>query len=162
VYDGHRRQYSAIEAAESAKAVRFVWQYLSDWTDVHLGATGRAILAFLSPTEQQMILDGIPDPVPDSRALSKAKLRKELSQIRTNGFAFSFNELDTGACAVAAPIFYPPNRLIASVVIAWPNSGKNSDPLIRERGRVCREAALAISYDCGWQPLAEVSQPVVR
>jgi DNA-binding IclR family transcriptional regulator len=162
VYDGHRRQYSAIEAAESAKPVRFVWQYLSDWTDVHLGATGRAILAFLPAREQETILGGLPDPIPGSPGLSKTKLRRELSQIHRTGFAFSLDELRTGACAVASPIFYPPNRLIAAVVIAWPNSGRNGDPVIRARGRVCRQAALAISYDCGWQPLADVSQAVGR
>ena len=49
VYDPHRRQFSAVDAVETSHPIRYIWESLRDWSDLHLGSSGKGILAFLPP-----------------------------------------------------------------------------------------------------------------
>ena len=75
VYDPVRRQFSAVDAVETSHPIRYIWESLRDWSDLHLGSSGKGILAFLPPDEQAAILDRLPDPVPGRTGLTKARLR---------------------------------------------------------------------------------------
>ena len=68
VYDPVRRQFSAVDAVETSHPIRYIWESLRDWSDLHLGSSGKGILAFLPPDEQAAILDRLPDPVPGRTA----------------------------------------------------------------------------------------------
>ncbi len=82
VYDPVRRQFSAVDAVETSHPIRYLWESLRDWSDLHLGSSGKGILAFLPPDEQAAILDRLPDPVPGRNAVTKADLREELEAAR--------------------------------------------------------------------------------
>lgn len=78
-------------------------------------------------------------------------LRAELQRIRAQGYAISDEDLDAGACAVAAPIHNRRGDVIAGVSIASPAS--RFGPVERERNRtVALEAAARISQNLGYQP----------
>ena len=77
LYDPVRRQFSAVDAVETSHPIRYLWESLREWSDLHLGSSGKGILAFLAPDEQTAILDRLPDPIPGRRRLSKARLRGE-------------------------------------------------------------------------------------
>ena len=47
VYDPVRRQFSAVDAVETSHPIRYIWESLRDWSDLHLGSSGKGILAFL-------------------------------------------------------------------------------------------------------------------
>ena len=63
-----RRQFSAVDAVETSHPIRYLWESLRDWSDLHLGSSGKGILAFLPPDEQAAILDRLPDPIPGRTA----------------------------------------------------------------------------------------------
>ena len=97
VYDPVRRQFSAVDAVETSHPIRYLWESLRDWSDLHLGSSGKGILAFLPPDEQAAILDRLPDPVPGRTALTKARLREELEADRRRGYVVSHGERYEGA-----------------------------------------------------------------
>lgn len=74
-----------------------------------LGATGRAILAHMNPSPQEMrgYLQGT--------GLEAKDLERELALTRKRGYATSRNELITGAVALAAP-FFDRNALVAGSI----------------------------------------------
>ena len=73
------------------------------------GATGRAILAFMEPTSQQLrkYLVG--------SGVQLKELEAELAKTRERGFAISRSELIEGAVAVAVP-FFDRNALVAGSI----------------------------------------------
>ncbi len=54
VYSSGRRQLWAVIAAETTNPLRYDWENLRDWSDVHVGATGLGILAFLDEAEREI------------------------------------------------------------------------------------------------------------
>lgn len=79
---------------------------------VFIGASGRAILAFL---------DDIDSYINDLDPASAIKLKEELAQIRVNRYALSKDELIQGAVAIAAPLFGVGNKVIGSLAIYGPS-----------------------------------------
>ena len=69
------------------------------------GAAGKAILAFEPQEEQERVLAQPLRLVSTGRAITAAKLRKELITIRAAGYAVSRSETVAGANALAAPVF---------------------------------------------------------
>ena len=39
VYDPVRRQFSAVDAVETSHPIRYIWESLRDWSDLHLGSS---------------------------------------------------------------------------------------------------------------------------
>ena len=79
------------------------------------GASGRALLAWSEPSPEQLaaLCEGLDmDPV---------RLRKELAQVRKQGFATSRDELIKGAVAVAVPFFERSGRVAGSMGIFGPD-----------------------------------------
>ena len=64
VYDPHRAKFSAVDAVETNHPIRYLWESLRDWSDLHLGSSGKGILAFLPVAERDAIIDRLPDPIP--------------------------------------------------------------------------------------------------
>ena len=149
LYDPGRRQFSAIDAVESNQAIRYIWESLRDWSDVHLGSSGKGILAFLPPADQDAILARLPDPVLGPAPVAKARLRADLEAARRRGFAVSHGERYEGAVGVAAPIRDARGRVIGDLIGTWPDN-RTSDAKEAEAGRIVREAADDISRQLGW------------
>jgi IclR family transcriptional regulator, acetate operon repressor len=99
---GWTRAY--IDQVTPNRDVKMVVQ-LGEPFPLHAGASSKALLAFLSETEQEEYLTGhalaamTPNTITDPD-----RLRKELAAIRAAGFAVSFSERDASAGSVAAPV----------------------------------------------------------
>lgn len=76
---------------------------------LHVGAHGRALLAFLDPGERGALIARQP------------RLAGELDACRARGFALSTDELERGASGVAAPVLNRAGRAIASVGVVAPS-----------------------------------------
>ena len=150
LYAPGRRQFWAADAAESAHPIRYIWESLRDWGDVHVGSTGKGILAFLPQSEQDEILAELTDPVPGLRPVSLAELRRELDEARTRGYVVSRGERFQGAVGASAPIRDAAGRVIGDLVISWPDN-RTSDERERELGETARAAAADVSRGLGWQ-----------
>lgn len=73
------------------------------------GATGRAILAFMNPTEQEL------RKYAEGTGVDPGHLEAELAATRKRGYATSTSELIDGAVAVAVP-FFDRNGLVAGSI----------------------------------------------
>jgi IclR family acetate operon transcriptional repressor len=150
-YSNHRRQFWAVDAVESNHTIRYVWESLQGWNDVHLGSSGKAILAYLPPSEQEAIIAALPDPIPAAIPITKAELVEELERTRARGYAVSHGERYAGAVGIAAPIREAGGRIIGGIVATWPDN--RTDSAKEERAaRIVIEAAATLSHDLGYRP----------
>ena len=72
---------------------------------LHVGASGRVILAFLSDDVRESILKHPLERVTSETVVDHVYLRSLLASIRESGIAVSRNERQEGAAAIAAPVF---------------------------------------------------------
>ncbi|HEX2647278.1 MAG TPA: IclR family transcriptional regulator C-terminal domain-containing protein, partial [Candidatus Dormibacteraeota bacterium] len=70
-----------------------------------------------------------------------ARLRREISAIRTAGWCISHSEVDAGASAVGAPVFGRNGQIFAAVSVAGPEAGFSEDRLPNLIARVKAAAA---------------------
>lgn len=87
---------------------------------LHAGASSKAFLAFLDEAEVEAYLSRGLAKVTPATVTDVRKLRKELAEIRQQGWARSFGERQSGAASVAAPIFDHTHRPVAVVSICGP------------------------------------------
>ena len=135
VLRGDARVY--IEQLESAHRVRQTVR-VGEEAPLHLGASGKAILAFLPE-------DAWPP------AARTAAIAAELRRIRKRGYASSASERIPGAASVAAPIFDDAGRVIGSIsaagVVTRASARRNA-----LHGAIVRSEARALSQLLGWRP----------
>ena len=72
---------------------------------LHWAGTGKAILAFIPEEEILEMLALIPAKQATSRTITDPqKMKEQISEIRNQGFAFSFSERIEGGASISAPI----------------------------------------------------------
>jgi DNA-binding IclR family transcriptional regulator len=149
LYDPSRRQFSAVDAVETSHPIRYIWESLREWSDLHLGSSGKGILAFLPEAEVEAILAGLPDPIGGRRPMSKQALRAELAAARRRGYVVSHGERFEGAVGVSAPIRDGTGRVVGDLIGTWPDN--RTDRAKEEHaGAVVRAAADELSARLGW------------
>jgi DNA-binding IclR family transcriptional regulator len=148
LYAPSRRQFWAVDAAESGQTIRYIWESLREWGDLHVGSSGKGILAFLPDDERETILEALPDPIPGLRPIAKAKLRAELAEARGRGYVISHGERFAGAVGVSAPIRDAMGSVIGDVIISWPDN-RTSPEKEAEAARVVVAAAQELSSRLG-------------
>lgn len=84
---------------------------------LHSGASSRAILAFLPDRFADEAFQELRSSSPDA---DETRFRARLAEIRTNGYATSTNERNTGAASIAAPFFDAAGHVLGSVSSSGP------------------------------------------
>ncbi len=102
---------------------------------LHIGAHGRALLAFLEPEDRAQLVPANPT------------VAAEVEASRNRGFAISADELERGASGVASTILDRTGRPIATIGVVAP-SPRLSDPVAL--GPRVRAVALEISRRLGY------------
>lgn len=141
IRDGDSRV--AIERLDTSHEVRFVVD-LGRPLPLHVGAAGKAILAFLPKSEVSAILE-----TADLDQLTTNRTLKELKKIRQAGTAYSCGERVPGSRSVSAPVFSPEGAAIASVSILSLESRLDEMNLAAYR-KLAGNTAKDISADFGW------------
>lgn len=104
-----------IEKIDSPQAVRnFV--RVGERHPLHLGASGKVLLAFSSKEEQDHILSKLREEY----EFKVQDLREELQDVSQEGYAFTKGERVLGSFAVSAPVFDEYNELMGSLTLAGP------------------------------------------
>ena len=119
LYDPSRHEMMFAATVDSPHPIRQVRQ-IAEWLPVTAGATGIAILAFLSEAEQRAILARPLPAITAQTTTDRAALTEVLAQVRQRGYALTRGERTPGAVGVGAPIFGPTERVIGSVGITLP------------------------------------------
>ena len=114
---------------------------VGDTGDITLGASGKAILAYLDQRRRDAILD-------QATKARRAELVRALDVVRSRGFATSHGEVFVGAMAFAAPIFNHNGEVAGCVGVFGPKARvKDSD--VPRFGSLVIRAAHAISLQLG-------------
>jgi DNA-binding IclR family transcriptional regulator len=115
----------------------------------HCTASGKLFLAHLPVEEQNEILNHSLETYTDNTVTSPDKIRKQLEEIRDQGYAVDYEEYELGVCAIAAPIYNRKGILIAAIGSPSPISRMTSER-ITEMATAFKEAAQAISHRMGY------------
>ncbi len=116
---------------------------------LHAGASSRVMLAFLSPSTVDRIVDqGMPRLTPETIE-DAAVLRSTLVEIRRSGYATSRGERQLGAGSVAAPLFGAGGEVLGSLSVCGPVSRFDPDAVQSLVPQVLA-AADAVSRQAGW------------
>lgn len=146
---GDRR--TCIEELESGQDIKYS-HTVGLTAPLHVGAPGKALLAFLPPQELEVLLATLPLTAITPHTLTdRQQLCIELAVTRTRGFAMSSGERSLGAAAVAAPIWDRNGRPIAAVSVLGPDQ-RLTLRVLQELGPQVMQVAQQISTALGYVP----------
>ncbi len=142
-----------IAAAEGVRDLRTSGR-VGSRAPLYGGASARAIMAFLPARRWEEIIarTGLA-PLTPQTITDPARLRAELQRIRTEGYAVSTGEWDEGVTSLAAPIFGPGDRVVASINISGPSLRFGHEKISLLVGAL-KAAATVITQRLGGQPIA--------
>jgi len=142
-------QRVCVEELESGHNIKYS-QTVGLAVPLHVGAPGKALLAFLPEAELHTLLDELPlVAITPSTLSDPERLRTELSVVQTRGFAISIGERSPGASAVAAPIWNWSGRPIAAVSVLGPVQRLTYEKL-QELGPLVSQVAQEMSAALGY------------
>ena len=136
------RSAIGLDAVEPARPVRLSF---GRWrtAPMHLGASGKVLLAFLPPRAAERVLASVDGVVTASGTPMKiATLRAELAEARQRGFVVTHGELDRGVSGVAAPVLGLRGRLLAGLTLVGPT--ERVAPRVERLSAAVRAAAEGI------------------
>lgn len=127
--DGYSVQLYKSESPDSVDDNAPLGQHLY----LHSTATGKAILAALSPEEVDALIDerGLPQQT-DTTITEPDLLRDELADIRERGYSINRGEHFRGVCAVGTSIVSEPDDVIGAISISGPRSRMRPDRIESE------------------------------
>jgi DNA-binding IclR family transcriptional regulator len=139
-----RGEIVIIERVDAATAVRVV-SFIGRRMKIHSTAVGKALLAFLPPDSQELQLAQAPlEPQNERTIASPLDLRRDLDQVREQGYSVNDEEDELGVRAVGAPILSADGVAIAAISVVG-TTGQLTLDRVTATGRAVREAALEIS-----------------
>jgi DNA-binding IclR family transcriptional regulator len=129
-----------IEKIESPLKIR-VAEDLGFRIPLSIGAPNKVLLAYMSPKEQQEVLQQVLPAQKDTLLL-------QLQEIREQGYAISMSECTENTASVAAPIWDFTNKVIASVSVGVPGF-RFTEERVPQLIEKVKKAAEAISSQLG-------------
>jgi DNA-binding IclR family transcriptional regulator len=144
---GNRR--ICIEELPSDQEVKYS-QAMGLTAPLHVGAPGKALMAFLPVEERERVLATLTfEPLTPETITDLDALRAELDRTRARGYAVSIGERSPWAAAVAAPIRDRSGQTIVAVSVLGP-SHRLSAKVLKELGAQVMEVAREISSALGY------------
>ncbi|MCZ6873590.1 MAG: IclR family transcriptional regulator [bacterium] len=140
-----------VEELESGQDIKYS-HTVGLTAPLHVGAPGKALLAFLPETELQALLSGLALTAITPNTLTDAEqLREELHTTRKRGYAVSRGERSSGASAVAAPIRDWSGKTVATLGVLGP-SQRLTHGVLKAMGKQVMQVAQEISFTLGYRP----------
>jgi DNA-binding IclR family transcriptional regulator len=141
VFDHQRARVMFVAQSEGRHPLRYVLP-LYEWISPLHGASGLAIVAFLSDTAVTELLTNEP---------TRDALQVELEGIQRRGFALSHGQRIPGAVGISSPVFSADGRVTGDISLTVPSSRFDA----REQDRLVnavRDAAARVSRALGAPP----------
>jgi DNA-binding IclR family transcriptional regulator len=110
---------TTVEIVESTHNIRFTVS-VGTTTPLYIGASTKSIMAFLTKSEQEKILNSELKKRTKKTVTSKNILLKELDEISEKGWAYTEGEYSDDVFGISAPLFNKDNDVIASLTLAGP------------------------------------------
>jgi DNA-binding IclR family transcriptional regulator len=116
---------------------------------LHQGAAGKALLAWLPPTERDALAAASAARFESDQPFELSRHSAELERVRAAGWATSEGERIPGVSAIAAPIFAAGGQVAGAVTLVAPSARLGEEQRARYTPLVC-EAARRASSDLGY------------
>jgi IclR family acetate operon transcriptional repressor len=146
VLEGEKRL--CVQEFRSRHALGFS-RGIGETEHIAIGASGKAMLAFMPEAAAAGPMRGLP------RTVDRSALLAELAQVRALGFAKSVGEVFVGATAVAAPFFDQGGRVAGSIGLFGPEARLGGEHL-EQCVHAVIAAAARLSGELGAQPSTAV------
>ncbi|MBL8688427.1 MAG: IclR family transcriptional regulator [Rhodospirillaceae bacterium] len=140
-----------IDKVEAVQPVR-VDTYVGQRAPAHCSATGKAMLAFLPDDRVEEVIGGSLERYTERTVVDRAKIRRELAQVRTRGYATNKGEWRADVSAIAVPLLDHAETVVASLSLTMPTQRFTEDAIRKSFLPALEEAAAAISADLGRAP----------
>ncbi len=138
-----------IERLESPLEIRRVVS-IGDQVPLHVGSTGKVLLAHMAEPAQSEYLSHLRDEIPNqSPPADRARLLAELALIREHGVATSHEERVPQVSSASAPIFGATGEVAAVLTVSGPSARFDVEHLKRCSALV-KEATGQISEQIGF------------
>jgi len=125
---------------------------LGDKAPLHSSGVGKTLLAYQQRSAWGHVARTFGFPHYTSKTITNlANLRKELEQIREQGYALDQEETMEGMIGVAGPVFDHTGRVIAAFSVAGPAT-RFSPERVPDIARLVCAASEQISYRLGYRP----------
>lgn len=148
VYDHDRKQMIFAASVESEHQLRYAIE-LNKWIPVHAGASGLAILSFLSEAEISAVIERSRlSALTDQTITEVYRLRAELETIRKRGYAMTRGQRIAGAVGLAAPIFGSDGHAIGDVCLTIPQQ-RFDERGVKQIAKLLIDCAQEITADIG-------------
>jgi DNA-binding IclR family transcriptional regulator len=115
----------------------------------HTTSTGKLLLAALTDEELKDALPNKLAAVTPHTITDKQRLREELGQVRQQGWALSWEELELGLAAVGAPVHDRDGNVIAAVSISGPTVRLDRSH-VKNLAQLVMDTTRRISRDLGF------------
>ncbi len=147
VLDGREVVY--VERLDSPQTLRLFLE-VGRRNDAHATGTGKCLLAHLPDDELNRLLRGWKLQSKTTYTVKNIDtFKKELAQIRKQGFARNLHEAEVGVVSVAAPIRNLAGKVIAAMSVAGPDA--RMEAAIDQMTRAVMEAAAMASRRLGYR-----------
>lgn len=133
-----------VAGASSLQPHNWVGQHVP----LHATSNGKILLSGLTDDEVNRTLGAMP-AYTEATITTKARLRRDLDEARTRGYAVAVDELEVGLTALAAPIRNAHGDVIASLSVSGPTFRLDA-ARIEEILPQLLEAAGEVSHRLGW------------
>lgn len=115
---------------------------------LHATSNGKVLLSELPDQELARVVPSLPSYTANT-ITTKKRLRRELEEVRLQGYAIATDELEIGLAAMAAPIRNAHGDVIASLSISGPTF-RLDESRLRELQPLLVQAATEVSHRLGW------------
>jgi DNA-binding IclR family transcriptional regulator len=115
---------------------------------LHATSNGKILLSSVPEDEMAELLPSLP-AYTENTITTKKGLRRELDDVREQGYAVAIDELEVGLTAVAAPIRNAHGDVIASLSLSGP-SFRLDEARIKQVLPLLTDAAEEVSHRLGW------------
>ena len=140
-----------IDKVESTQTIR-QYSRVGRRAPLHCTAVGKAILAFKSQKEiESLIKDRGLAKFTANTITDYEVLKKELSEIRKNGFAVDDEEIQEHLKCVAAPIFNYCGEVVGAISISGPTARMGDEDNMGKVAAKVKETAQTISARLGYK-----------
>jgi IclR family transcriptional regulator, KDG regulon repressor len=118
---------------------------------LHASAPSKVLLAYLPEQQiEAIIARGLP-AFTEHTIIDPDELRADLANIRSGGYAVSFEETDKGVAGVSVPLHGADGKVVASLGVSGPITRMNQST-IQKHIALAREGARLIERESGYVP----------
>jgi len=145
-------QIVPVEQSTGSTSVVSV-NWLGRRTPVHCTASGKVILAFAPVAVRERLLSRPFERTTPHTIIDRGQLEEQLSDALQTGFARTFQELEMGLNAIAAPVFSAHGGVVAAIDVSGPahRLREGERPELVEQ---TREAAADLSRRLGYRSVS--------